>query len=78
MGNCLGIDHGCGVSSLCLHLADIRVRPGQWIRRGEVLGHVGTSGLSTGPHVHWGLFVGGRPVDPAQWLEPDIFRAFIR
>ena len=46
----------------------VLVRQGQWLRTGQLLGHVGMSGRTTGPHLHWGMRHGGRWLDPAQIL----------
>lgn len=62
------VDHGYGLRTLYAHLSRIRVRPGQWVARGEVLGMVGSTGLSTGPHVHYEVHREGRPVDPLPFL----------
>ena len=67
-GNCVGLDHGQGVQSLLLHLEAACVAEGQPVAAGQVVGRVGSSGASTGPHLHWGLFVAGEAVDPAPWL----------
>ncbi len=67
-GNCVGLDHGQGVQSLLLHLEAACVEEGQPVSAGQVVGRVGSSGASTGPHLHWGLFVAGESVDPAPWL----------
>ncbi|MEB3828905.1 M23 family metallopeptidase [Phormidium sp. CCY1219] len=66
-GNTVGIDHGQGVTSIMLHLNRIDVREGQMVRAGEVIGGVGSTGASTGPHLHWGLYVHGKAVDPVPW-----------
>jgi murein DD-endopeptidase MepM/ murein hydrolase activator NlpD len=66
-GNTVGIDHGQGVTSIMLHLNRIDVREGQMVRAGEVIGGVGSTGASTGPHLHWGLYVHGQAVDPVPW-----------
>mmetsp|Transcript_13078 Transcript_13078/g.27667 ORF Transcript_13078/g.27667 Transcript_13078/m.27667 type:complete len:333 (-) Transcript_13078:366-1364(-) len=68
-GNVVGIDHGHGVVSLLMHLNSIDVKRGEYIQAGKVVGKVGTTGRSTGPHLHWGLFVGGEAVDPDPWME---------
>ena len=70
-GNCLGLDHGQGVASLMLHLDEIApgMRPGAHVKKDQVIGTVGNTGCSTGPHLHWGLFVNGKSVDPAPWMQ---------
>ena len=70
-GNCLGLDHGHGVGSLFLHLDAVAVAEGARVKRGEVIGTIGNTGISTGPHLHWGLYVNGACVDPAAWMEPE-------
>ncbi len=67
-GNAVLIDHGGGVFSGYWHLTDITVSAGQAVQAGDLLGHVGTTGLSTGNHLHWELRVNGFAVDPMQWL----------
>ncbi len=66
-GNVVGIDHGQGVLSVFLHLRDITVREGDLVRAGQKIGTVGSTGASTGPHLHWGLYVNGIAVDPVPW-----------
>lgn len=66
-GNIVGIDHGQGVLSLFMHLQDIDVEEGTSIAAGERLGTIGSTGASTGPHLHWGLYVNGVAVDPVPW-----------
>ena len=66
-GNTIGIDHGQGVLSLFLHLKDINVKEGDVVQAGQTIGTVGASGASTGPHLHWGLYVHGVAVDPVPW-----------
>lgn len=65
-GNLVIVDHGQGVSTLYAHLDSMAVKVGDSLRAGEKLGEVGTTGRSTGPHLHWGLNVGNVPLDP--WL----------
>lgn len=62
------IDHGGGVSTLYGHLMEVAVRPGQPVRRGQVIGWVGSTGMSTGPHLHFEVRQKGQPVDPRSWL----------
>ena len=66
-GNTIGIDHGQGVLSIFLHLSQIQVQEGQMVQAGQVIGRVGSTGISTGPHLHWGLYVQGEAVDPVPW-----------
>ena len=64
----VGIDHGHGVVSVLLHLATIDVAEGDAVRAGQRVGTVGSTGIATGPHLHWGFFVDGIAVDPRPWL----------
>jgi murein DD-endopeptidase MepM/ murein hydrolase activator NlpD len=66
-GNVIGLDHGQGVVSLYLHLSRISVKPGQMVQAGQVIGALGNTGASTGPHLHWGLYVNGQSIDPVPW-----------
>lgn len=63
------IDHGWGVFTVYGHQAEILVEEGQRVRAGDLIGKVGSSGRSTGPHLHWEVWVGGVSVDPLVWLE---------
>ncbi|NES04608.1 MAG: M23 family metallopeptidase [Okeania sp. SIO2F4] len=66
-GNTVGLDHGQGVTSIFIHLSRINVREGDMVKAGEQIGAVGSTGASTGPHLHWGLYVHGQAVDPVPW-----------
>lgn len=66
-GNTIGIDHGQGVLSIMIHLSQIDVKEGDMVRAGQRIGAVGSTGISTGPHLHWGLYVNGQSVDPVPW-----------
>lgn len=66
-GNTIGIDHGQGVVSIFLHLSRIDVQEGDVVTAGQQIGAVGSTGASTGPHLHWGLYVYGVAVDPVPW-----------
>lgn len=65
-GKIVVVDHGDGVSTLYAHLSKILTRSGARLRRGEVVGRIGSTGYSTGPHVHFEVRVNGRPIDPAR------------
>ncbi|WP_083492765.1 M23 family metallopeptidase [Lyngbya aestuarii] len=66
-GNTVGIDHGQGVSSILIHLSRVDVKEGDMVKAGQVIGGVGSTGISTGPHLHWGLYVHAQAVDPVPW-----------
>ncbi|WP_017655505.1 M23 family metallopeptidase [Fortiea contorta] len=66
-GNVIGIDHGQGVTSIFMHLSRINVQEGDIVKAGQKIGAVGATGASTGPHLHWGLYVNGLSVDPIPW-----------
>jgi murein DD-endopeptidase MepM/ murein hydrolase activator NlpD len=66
-GNAVILDHGLGVFSAFWHLSQIDVGVGQVVGRGQIVGLVGDTGLSTGPHLHWEMQVCDVPVDPMQW-----------
>lgn len=68
-GNLVVIDHGGGVFSCYGHQSALRVTVGDEVRRGDVVGLVGTTGFSTGPHLHWEVAVGGVLVDGLRWLD---------
>lgn len=68
-GNVTYIDHGWGVYSGYFHQSAIFVQEGDVVDKGEVIGEVGGTGRSTGPHMHWEIWVGGVPVDPLDWVE---------
>ena len=68
-GGLVVIDHGGGVSSLYFHQSKILVKAGDWVERGDVIGEVGTTGRSTGPHLHWEMRVNGVTSDPLAWVD---------
>lgn len=70
-GRTVLLSHGQGVCSIYLHLDEIAINEGDRVRRGQVLGRVGSTGFASGPHLHWGVYVEGHPVDPEQWLEEE-------
>ena len=68
-GNTTLIDHGWGVYTLYAHQSEILVGVGQQVKAGQLIGRVGSTGRSNGPHLHWEVWVGGLQVDPLDWLE---------
>lgn len=67
-GNTVVIDHGGGVSSLYAHLSQVAVRPGTIVLALEQVGNIGSTGLSTGPHLHFEIRLNGVPLDPLGYL----------
>ena len=63
-GNFVQINHGGGLGSGYGHMSRFAVSHGSRVRRGQIIGYVGSTGLSTGPHLHYELYRGGRPVNP--------------
>ncbi len=71
-GNLVILQHGFGLSTRYGHLRRFAVAAGALVRRGDVIGYVGATGRSTGPHVHYEILVNGRPIDPLQILTTAI------
>jgi murein DD-endopeptidase MepM/ murein hydrolase activator NlpD len=67
-GKHVTLDHGHGVRSLYGHMRKLEVKVGQRVAKGQVIGLVGSTGRSTGPHLHYEVLVEGRPVDPSGFL----------
>lgn len=67
-GRMVEIDHGFGISTLYAHCTRVYVREGQQLAEGELLGTVGSTGRSTGPHLHFEVRLDGHPVDPLDYL----------
>ena len=63
-GNFIILDHGLGLNSMYLHLNESLVKEGQFVKKGDVIGKVGTTGRSTGPHLHWTVQWFNKRVDP--------------
>ena len=67
-GNYIVVNHGNGMQTWYQHLSSMSVTVGQTVARGQVIGNVGTTGISTGPHLHFEVHVGGVPVNPLNYL----------
>jgi murein DD-endopeptidase MepM/ murein hydrolase activator NlpD len=68
-GRTVGIDHGQGLESMYLHMSKFGVTEGATVKKGDVIGYVGSTGRATGPHLHWALYVNGVPVNPLDWVQ---------
>ncbi|MEM8612379.1 MAG: M23 family metallopeptidase [Cyanobacteria bacterium P01_H01_bin.105] len=66
-GNTVGIDHGQGLLSIMIHLSRIDVNEGDFVSAGQRVGAIGSTGASTGPHLHWGLYINQVAIDPVPW-----------
>ena len=71
-GNCVIVDHGEGLMTLYMHLSKFKVRKGQRVRRGQLLGLSGATGRATGPHLHLAVRWEGVYLDPAKLLQLDL------
>ena len=71
-GNHVIINHGYGYETVYMHMVRIKAREGQHVKRGEVIGWVGSTGASTGPHCHYEVHINGRPVDPVYFFFNDL------
>ena len=80
-GNKIVIDHGYGFKTVYAHLNEILVRRGRTVQRGDVIGTVGNSGLSSGPHLHYEVLFNNEPVNPVNFffleLEPQEYDKLI-
>lgn len=70
-GNFLTVDHGNGLVTRYAHCSRILVARGARVKRGQPIALVGSTGLSTGPHLHYEVWVNGKPVDPMTYVLPD-------
>lgn len=71
-GNHVIINNGYGYETLFGHMVRVKVRPGEKVKRGEVIGWVGSTGKSTGPHCHYEVHINGREVDPVYFFYNDL------
>jgi len=71
-GNHVIINHGYGYEPVYMHMVRIKARDGQRVKRGEVIGWVGNTGASTGPHCHYEVHINGNPVDPVYFFYNDL------
>ncbi len=71
-GNHVIINHGYGYETVYMHMVRIKAAVGQKVKRGEVIGWVGSTGASTGPHCHYEVHINGEPVDPVYFFYNDL------
>jgi len=71
-GNCIMINHGFGYETLFGHMNAFKVHLGMNVKRGDIIGFVGNTGKSTGPHLHYEVHVNGKPVNPSNYYFKDL------
>ena len=71
-GNHVIINHGYGYETVYMHMVRIKATQGQHVKRGEIIGWVGSTGASTGPHCHYEVHINGTPVDPVYFFYNDL------
>lgn len=71
-GGAMVVDHGQGIQTLYFHLSKFIAKVGQDVKKGSVIALSGNSGISSGPHLHWGMSVHNLRVDPMQWVKNEI------
>lgn len=71
-GNLIELDHGYQYLTRYAHLSEILVRPGQTVHRGDMIGRVGNTGKSTGPHLHYEVRLNGVPQNPVHYYYYDL------
>lgn len=70
LGLAVTIDHGTGEFTVYGHLSRLDVRAGEEVTAGQIIGAAGATGVATGPHLHFAVWRGGKPLDPLAWLPP--------
>ncbi|HJX33923.1 MAG TPA: M23 family metallopeptidase [Desulfatiglandales bacterium] len=68
-GRSLFLDHGAGIISMYFHLREIDVKEGDMVRRGQIIGLIGSTGRATGPHLHWGIRINGARINPLSLVD---------
>ncbi|HKK02149.1 MAG TPA: M23 family metallopeptidase [Desulfuromonadales bacterium] len=73
-GQCVVLDHGLGLQTLYAHMSRIGVKVGDTVKKGQIIGHTGATGMAGGDHLHFGVIVSGVPVNPVEWWDPNWLR----
>ena len=68
-GGTVAVDHGQGLETIYLHMSSFAAKEGQQVTPSDVIGYIGSTGRSTGPHVHWTLYINGEAMNPGQWMQ---------
>lgn len=68
-GNCVVIDHGYTLQSIYGHLSSIQVKPGDMVKKGQIIGLSGSTGLAGGDHLHFSMQIDGVQVNPVEWWD---------
>jgi murein DD-endopeptidase MepM/ murein hydrolase activator NlpD len=76
-GNCIVVDHGYGLQSIYGHLSELAVRQGDMVKRGQILGKSGMTGLAGGDHIHFSMQLDGVQIDPKEWWDGHWIRDHI-
>lgn len=76
-GNAVVIDHGQGLMTLYGHCSSLLVAVGDEVQKGQIIARTGATGLAGGDHLHFEVVVGGEPVDPLQWLDPEWIKTHV-
>lgn len=71
-GKTVVINHGHGIATVYIHMDRILVKKGEWVKQGHLIGRIGSSGIATGPHLHFGISVNNVRVDPEQWVQNKV------
>lgn len=73
-GNAVVIDHGWGLQTIYSHMSQIRVKPGDEVHRGDIIGNTGATGLAGGDHLHFGVILNGIEIQPIEWWDAHWIR----